>query len=621
MKKRVVCSAAAIIMLLGIMLYIPVSATVTVLDSVGVYASKVNSTFGFRAPETGVYAIDSYDNSDPFLRVEYADGTIDKFDNEKEDGEFCAFVTLSEGEEVRCKAGTRGDDKKIKMVISKVAKPKSDKDYTVKRNYFYFKANHDDYYQIYSFSSADPYFELYRSGATTAELFDDEVGAQFFSEIYLKKGESFFGFVSDYEGGMVNFRISCDCSENTKNKFEVGNTYKAVPDGTEFTFTAPYEGTFVFKSAGSNDPCFSYIRQNMFTFEYDDENYSKKKLDFNVPVYLLKGEKINCRLSDRNGKNINFSVSYDGKCKHTSKQWVDYKGATRHEKGIKLKTCKACSYIFEHKSVSQLKPETPKTSAMNYRGGVAVSWNKVDGAVKYVVYRKKVGSDKWINIRTTTSGGCVDTEVKNNTSYYYAVKAVNSSGIYSDYISSEIYKIKYVATPKLKKIQNTTSGVCLEWSGIPSAKEYRVYRKAGNCEYWTCIAATNSLKYIDTATKNKSGTSYKYTVSAVNGDCSSFDAEGLTEKRLVNPVMKSAVSSGTGITVKWGAVKGAVKYNVYRKSGKSGWVKLGVVNGADKVSFVDKTAKKGVTYTYTARAVNGKSISSYSSTISCKDKY
>ncbi len=85
--------------------------------------------------------------------------------------------------------------------------------------------------------------------------------------------------------------------------------------------------------------------------------------------------------------------------------------------------------------------------------------------------------------------------------------------------------------------------------------------------------------------------------------------------------MKSAVSGKTGIAVKWGEVKGAQNYYVYRKTANSGWVRLATVKGGNTVTYVDKTAKKGVTYTYTAKAIDGKSISAYSSTISCKDKY
>jgi fibronectin type 3 domain-containing protein len=258
---------------------------------------------------------------------------------------------------------------------------------------------------------------------------------------------------------------------------------------------------------------------------------------------------------------------------------------------------------------------------MNSVGGITVSWDEVEGAVKYVVYRRAVGAKKWDNIKSTTEKTYLDKSAKNNTTYYYFVKAVNSSSVYSVYDSSKVSKIKCVDTPTLTKIQNTTAGVRIDWNKVPSATGYHVYKKEGNVDYWTYLGSTKNLKYVDSSTKNKSAVTYQYTVRAENGVYSGFNNTGLSDMRLCDPIMKSASSSKTGVTVKWGSVKGAEKYNVYRKTADSGWVRLAVVKGMDNVTYVDKTAKKGVTYVYTARAVCSNHISAYSSTISCKDKY
>ena len=256
---------------------------------------------------------------------------------------------------------------------------------------------------------------------------------------------------------------------------------------------------------------------------------------------------------------------------------------------------------------------------MNTFGGVSVSWNKIDGASKYAVYRRASGDKTWVRIKTTTSTTYLDKTAKNNTTYYYSARAFNFAGDYSVYDSAKTSKIKYVQAPELTKVQNTTSGVRIEWAKVSGATAYRVYRRVDGVDYWTCIATTKSLKYVDTSVK--SGTRYSYTVRAVNSGNSGYDTKGLFTERLSDPVMKSAVSGKAGITVKWGEVKGAQNYYVYRKTPNSGWVRLATVKGGNTVTYVDKTAKKGVTYTYTAKAIDGKSISAYSSTISCKDKY
>ena len=74
--------------------------------------------------------------------------------------------------------------------------------------------------------------------------------------------------------------------------------------------------------------------------------------------------------------------------------------------------------------------------------------------------------------------------------------------------------------------------------------------------------------------------------------------------------------------VTYGKVTGATEYIVYRKNGNGNWSKIATVTGNKKTTYLDKTAKKGVTYTYTVRAVNGKYKSLYNSKgLTVKDKY
>ncbi len=619
--KKVISLTLSVILLFCLALCTPVVATVTRIDALGDYTCDADSVFVFKAPEKGLYTLNSYDNVDPFLNVEFDDGTSCEFDNIQNSMEFCAYVFLNEGEEIHCKPGTYANDEEISFSIQLVAQAQTDIDYTVQSgSYFSFTADHDDYYQLSSFNSFDPYIEVQLPDGSYG-AFDDESDCEFFGEIYIRKGETIFFSVNDYDGSDVKFRITCDCLEYPYMGIGIGVTYKDIPSGTQFTFKAVFEGLYVFKSVSENDPYFEYIRNNMFTYSYDDVDYKNKKLGFEASVYLTPGEEIRCCIGEKDGNDVGLYVSYCGTCNHKSKQWVDYKSATPFDGGIKTQICKECSFIFDYKETSQLKPETPVTSAMNTLGGVSVSWNKIDGASKYAVYRRASGEKTWVRIKNTTSTTYLDKSVKNNTTYYYSARAFNSAGDYSVYDSTRIAKIKYVKAPELTKISNTTSGVRVDWSKVSGATGYRVYRREDGVEYWTYLGATKSLKFVDTSVKSKNGIGYSYTVRAINGGDSGFDGDGLYTKRLSDPVMKSAVSSKTGVTVKWGSVKGSQSYYVYRKTANSGWVRLATVKGVNNITYVDKTAKKGVTYTYTAKAVNGKYISAYSSTISCKDKY
>lgn len=616
--KKYVSLVLSVVLLLCIALSTPVVATVINIEDVGSYTCEVGSVLVFKAPQSGTYAISSYDNIDPILTIKNDDGTEAVYDNFGSDGEFCAFLFLESGEGVHCEIGTDGNDESVDFTIQLVTEVVSGVEYRGQSNTCYtFTSDHDDYYRICSFDGADPYTAILLPDGT-CQTYDDENGLDFSGELYLKKSESISFVLKDYEGAEAGFEISCDCSGYNDMKIETGNTY-VIPDGTQILFTAPLEGIYIFESAGENDPCFQYVQKGMFSFSCDDVNSAD--LNFKVAVYLEKGEGIRCIISEKEGRDVDFTVAYGGKCNHSATQWMVYRAATPDAKGIKTKVCRDCSFISEYKDIAQLRPDTPVTSAVNTLEGMHISWNRIEGAVKYVVYRKAVGSDNLVTVGSTTSTEYLDKGVKNNTSYHYTVRAFNSVGGYSVYDSGRIAKIKCVSTPALTKISNATGGVRIDWAKVTGATGYRVYRRADGTDYWTYIGLTKDVKYVDASVKNQNGKSYTYTVRAINGVDSGFDGAGLYTVRLSDPIMKSAVSAKNGITVKWGAVKGSTGYNVYRKTSGSGWVKLATVKGASSVTYLDKTAQKGVTYTYTVKALNGKILSAYSSTINCKDKY
>ncbi len=236
-------------------------------------------------------------------------------------------------------------------------------------------------------------------------------------------------------------------------------------------------------------------------------------------------------------------------------------------------------------------------------GGVKVTWGKTAGADGYKIYRK-TSKTSWkllLNTKDISATSYIDKTAKNGTTYTYTVRAYNkfSSGTYESGVS-----IKALNAPKVT-LANKEKGIYISWGKVSGASKYRVYRKLSGTSKWTAIKDTSSLSYTDT--KAAAGKKYDYTVKALSGSYSSaYTAKSIL--RLKNPVIKAATKNENGVELNWGKVAGAKGYNVYRKTGNSKWSLLGTVND---VVFTDVTAKKGVTYTYTIRAVNGKEISGF----------
>ena len=307
---------------------------------------------------------------------------------------------------------------------------------------------------------------------------------------------------------------------------------------------------------------------------------------------------------------------------HNPTDWIVDKAATVSAPGSKHKECTTCKVVLETATIPQHKPATPKAATTNEINGINVKWNTVEGAVKYNVYRRQAGQTAWTLVGTTTGTAITDTKVTSGTFYCYSVRAYNNADQYSDYVAANTQNRKYMATPKLTGISNATNGIYIKWNAVSGVTEgYRVYRRGAGQTTWTYLGTVKTTYYTDTQVKSRSGEYYRYTVIADGGYHSKFDTNGLYLKRLANPALKSATSATAGITVKWSAINGTTGYYVYRKTVNSNWVRIAAVGGTNTTSYLDKTAKKGINYTYTVRAVYGSTTSYFDPGISCKDKY
>lgn len=345
------------------------------------------------------------------------------------------------------------------------------------------------------------------------------------------------------------------------------------------------------------------------TQEYDGFEYFSKKIIHNEIV--IPGRDATCTVN-----GLTDGIKCDD-CKiiieaqqsiqggHNYGEMIVETAPTSTTTGIGVIICEKCG---DTKEVSLPKiPVTPKTQAVNDVDGVKVTWNKVDGAAFYVVFRRAAGSSTWTQFTSVTDTEFVDKKVSNNKYYQYSVKAYNSEGYSSAYNSSLTKNIKFVSTPKLSAISNATGGVQIKWGAVAGATTYRVYRRGAGSTYWTYLGDTTSTSYVDS--KASSGAYWRYTVRAVNGYYSGFDTNGLYIKRLANPYSIKTANSLNGVTVTWAKINGAGSYRIYRKAaGQTSWTYLGTTSAA---TYTDKNVKSGTYYKYTVRAASGSTYSAF----------
>ena len=260
-------------------------------------------------------------------------------------------------------------------------------------------------------------------------------------------------------------------------------------------------------------------------------------------------------------------------------------------------------YVTKHYDYGHSVAAPKLTSLSNVNGGVKVSWNAVDGASKYKVFRKTDGTN-WTALKTVTTTSYTDKTVVSGTRYYYTVRCVSpidSSTYISSYNTAGLKKT-YFDAPALKKATNGKSGVNVTWEAVDGASKYKVIRKTDSTS-WKAIGYSTSTSYTDKTAV--SGETYYYSVRCVdpanNASISSIEEPGLKKTFIAAPVLSKIVNSYKGVQINWQASDGAEKYRVYRLNDEGKWVKLADTTA---VSYIDRTAESGKTYTYTVKCVN-----------------
>lgn len=254
-------------------------------------------------------------------------------------------------------------------------------------------------------------------------------------------------------------------------------------------------------------------------------------------------------------------------------------------------------------------------SAVNSYGGVKISWNATNDTVRYRVYRAQLVNGKWSKwsvLTNTTATNYFDKTVTNGSTYKYTVRAGNILGLGS--YNSNGVSVTYLKTPT-PVISNSKNAVKISWDKNDKATGYIVYRSQltnGKWVSWKSIGKTDSLKNVYTDKNVTSGVTYKYTVKAINQKNQSGYISSDEMIYLAVPSVE-ITNAKQGVNVKWSSVAGALNYKIYRAEYTNGkWSSWKCINKAvNSTTYTDDAVNTGVIYKYTVRAVNGKSISSY----------
>ena len=257
------------------------------------------------------------------------------------------------------------------------------------------------------------------------------------------------------------------------------------------------------------------------------------------------------------------------------------------------------------------RPASPQIMITTESGRPKISWNAVNGADKYWIYRS-VDGETFDYYARTDKPSFTDGSTSIGTTYHYAVKAVAVLGgrdVSSGRSTAQSIQCR-PAAPSVS-IYRASGKPQLKWNAVSGAAKYWVYRSTDgvNFKYYDSTAKTSY-----TNTGALLGTKYHYRVKAVavvNGKNVASAYNG-TKSLFTTPAAPgvSIYRVNGKPQLKWSAVTGAEKYWIYRSTDG---VNFKYYDSTTGTSYTNCIAASGTEYYYKVKAaavVNGKDVAS-----------
>ena len=255
----------------------------------------------------------------------------------------------------------------------------------------------------------------------------------------------------------------------------------------------------------------------------------------------------------------------------------------------------------------QTLPAPTVTGGNDAQGRPTLTWKAVTGAAKYEVYRARSLNGDYIKYSTVTGTSYTNTSyIENGNTYYYKVRALKSDGTAGAWSSvvSVTYK-QTLSAPAVTGGNDSQGRPTLTWKAVSGAAKYEVYRARSKDGTYTKYSTTTGTAYTNSSYLT-SGATYYYKVRALdaNGNAGPYSAvvSVTCRLKLTAPSVTGGNDAQGRPTLKWNAVTGAAKYEVYRARSLNGdYVKYSTVTGT---SYTNTSyLANGTTYYYKVRAL------------------
>ncbi len=247
-------------------------------------------------------------------------------------------------------------------------------------------------------------------------------------------------------------------------------------------------------------------------------------------------------------------------------------------------------------SVSCAVPSDVKfeiTATHREDGYPRTTWEKLEGAVSYVVYRAESADGTYQKMYSTKGTSYTNTSAEAGKTYFYKVEAILGDGsvIVSEPVqnSVKVQQLQVTATHREDGYPRMT------WTKATGAVSYEVYRSTAKNGPYQKLYTTKGTSYTNTSAEI--GVVYYYKVVAVMADNTTMTSDVVSNMRESGNIVVTATHREDGYPrVTWNHVADVVSYEVYRSTSENGeFQKMYTTKGT---SYTNTSAQVGVVYYY-----------------------
>ncbi|MBE6751748.1 MAG: hypothetical protein E7556_04400 [Ruminococcaceae bacterium] len=232
--------------------------------------------------------------------------------------------------------------------------------------------------------------------------------------------------------------------------------------------------------------------------------------------------------------------------------------------------------------------------------GLSITWEKVEGATNYTVFRKTLENGaKWVNLGKVSVDVAeyVDTTANEESAFSYTIRAdgKTSKGSYSNKGVEYIKLVEPEFTSELRE-----NAIEVLWEEVPGATSYRVLHYVDN--EWQVLETTNNTHCTIYCA---SPVTYKLSVQAVRGSNVSTYKTDVEAIEYYPPIYLhlSAYNEYNVIYWGWNESINFEKFNIYKKLATEDSSKYKLIYSGTEKIFSDTDVELDVAYTYTVKAV------------------